>query len=80
MHWRAFVFTILFHQDLVVQMVLNGEAPRARQVIKILNSEGKVVYVKQSLPTGMIIVLISVCRTEIPLNIFHGIGYLKFVH
>lgn len=29
-----------------MQMVLNGEARRARQVVKIINSDGKVVYAK----------------------------------
>ncbi|CAI9781994.1 unnamed protein product [Fraxinus pennsylvanica] len=34
----------------ILKMVLNCEALRARQVIKILNSEGKVVYAKPHYP------------------------------
>ncbi|KAL7156609.1 hypothetical protein ABFS83_02G021000 [Erythranthe nasuta] len=34
----------------ILQMVLNGDAGRARQIVKIINSDGKVVYAKPHNP------------------------------
>lgn len=45
---------------LVVQMVPSGEARRARQVVKILNSEGKVVYLKPHHPAVWLLYLLYI--------------------
>lgn len=45
--------------DFVIQLALNSEARRARQVVKVLNSEGKIVaYAKPQLPMVSLFFLI----------------------
>lgn len=49
--------------NITIQMVMNGEARHARQVVKVLNSDGKVVaYAKPQYP--------MVCPTELLLLCF----------
>lgn len=43
----------------VVQMVMNGEARCARQIVTISNSDGKITYIKPQYPVVRLLILME---------------------